>query len=394
MDYTVFTGARIFDGDRFHDDSALVVGDGQVQAIAARNSLPEGGVRVELEGGVLAPGFIDAQVNGGGGRLLNEDPSPTSMYTIAEGHRRYGTTSLLPTLITDIAAATTRAIEAAIEAVKADRGVVGLHLEGPHLSPARKGAHLPELMRPVEDGDVATFIRAREAIGTLLVTIAAEQVTPRQVQALNEGGVIVSLGHSDCTADAADALFDAGARGVTHLYNAMSQLGHRSPGLVGAALDHPRTWCGMIADGHHVDPRALRVALRAKRGEGKLFFVTDAMSLVGSDADSFELNGRTVYREKGGFCSKVVLADGTLAGSDVDMASTVRYGVGMLELPLAEALRMATSYPARFLRLTDRGHLSPGARADLVHINDDIEATATWTAGAAKSVGTGPETSV
>jgi N-acetylglucosamine-6-phosphate deacetylase len=303
------------------------------------------------------------------------------MYVIAEAHRRYGTTALLPTLITDVASASTAAIEAAIEAVKANRGVAGLHLEGPHLSPARKGAHLAELMRPVEDSDVRIFIKAREAIGTLLVTMAAEQVTERQVQALNEGGVIVSIGHSDCTAEAADARFDAGARGVTHLFNAMSQLGHRTPGLVGASIDHPGCWCGIIADGHHVDPRSLRTALRAKRGEGRLFFVTDAMSLVGSDKDSFTLNGRTVYRKAGGYCSKVVLADGTLAGSDVDMASSIRYGVDVLELSLAEALRMATSYPARFLKLADRGHLSPGARADLAHINDAIEVTATWLAG-------------
>lgn len=383
MDYKVFTGARIFDGERLHEDSALVVSGSRVQAITARNNLPEGAEVIALDGGVLSPGFIDAQVNGGAGRMLNDDPSPESMYRIAEGHRPYGTTSLLPTLITDIGAATTAAIEAATEAVKANRGVAGLHLEGPHLSPARKGAHLPELMRPVEDSDVKTFIAAREAIGTLLITMAAEQVTERQVRALNEAGVIVSLGHSDCTADAADKLFDAGARGVTHLFNAMSQLGHRSPGLVGAAIDHPASWVGIIADGHHVDPRALRIALRAKRGEGKLFFVTDAMSLVGSTDDSFTLNGRTVYRQAGGFCSKVVLADGTLAGSDVDMASTIRYGVGMLELSLAEALRMATSYPARFLRLADRGHLWPGARADLVHINDAIEVTSTWLGGQA-----------
>lgn len=385
MEYTIFKGARIFDGERFHDDSALIVGNGRVHAIAAINDVPQQAQVVELSGGVLSPGFIDAQVNGGGGRMLNDEPSAESMYMIAEGHRPYGTTSLLPTLITDVAQATTAAIEAATEAVKANRGVAGLHLEGPHLSPARKGAHLAELMRPVEDSDVKNFIRAREAIGTLVVTIAAEQVTERQVRALSEGGVIVSLGHSDCTAEAADARFDAGARGVTHLYNAMSQLGHRAPGLLGAAIDHPGPWCGVIADGHHVDQRALRIALRAKRGEGRLFFVTDAMSLVGTDLDSFTLNGRTVYRQRGGYCSKLTLSDGTLAGSDVDMASTIRYGVNILELPLAEALRMATSYPARFLRLTDRGHLAPGTRADLVHINDAIEVTATWLAGQASA---------
>jgi N-acetylglucosamine-6-phosphate deacetylase len=161
----------------------------------------------------------------------------------------------------------------------------------------------------------------------------------------------------------------------------MSQLGHRAPGLVGAAIDHPSVWCGIIADGHHVDPKALRTALRAKRGEGKLFFVTDAMSLVGSEKDSFTLNGRTVRRERGGFCSKLVLSDGTLAGSDVDMASTIRYGVTYLELTLAEALRMATLYPARFLNLEGYGHLSPGARADLVHLTDALEVTRTFISG-------------
>jgi len=380
MPHKIFTGARIFDGERFHDERALIVKDGRVEAIVGLNDLPEGDV-VTLAGGVLSAGFIDAQVNGGGGRMLNDEPSPNSMYMIADGHRPYGTTALLPTLITDTAEATAAAIAAAKSAVKTNRGVAGLHLEGPHLAPARKGAHLAELMRPVEDRDVKSFIAAREEIGTLLVTMAAEQVTVSQVRELSEAGVIVSIGHSDSTSEAAEARFDAGARGVTHLFNAMSQLAHRAPGLVGAAIDHPSVWCGIIADGHHVDPKALRTALRAKRGEGKLFFVTDAMSLVGSEMDTFTLNGRTVRRERGGFCSKLVLSDGTLAGSDVDMASTIRYGVTYLELTLAEALRMATLYPARFLKLADRGQLSPGARADLVHFTDAIEVTATWLNG-------------
>ena len=376
----IFSGARIFDGERFHDDKALVVADGRVETIAPLNDLPEGDP-IELDGGILSAGFIDAQVNGGGGRMLNDEPSPASMYTIAAGHRPYGTTSLLPTLITDTARATAAAIDAAKQAVHENRGVAGLHLEGPHLAPARKGAHLAELMRPVEDSDVSALTEAAQAIGTLLVTMAAEQVTEKQVRALSEAGIIVSIGHSDCTSEAAEARFDAGARGVTHLFNAMSQLGHRTPGLVGAALDHPAVWCGIIADGHHVDPKALRTALRAKRGEGKLFFVTDAMSLVGSKENSFTLNGRTVRRETGGFCSKLVLSDGTLAGSDVDMASAIRYGITYLDLSLAEALRMATLYPARFLGIADRGRLAPGLRADLVHMTDGIEVKQTWISG-------------
>ena len=380
MPRKIFSGARIFDGERFHDDKALVVSDGRIETIVGLNDLPDGET-ITLDGGILAPGFIDAQVNGGAGRMLNDEPSPASMYRIAEGHRPYGTTSLLPTLITDTGEATAAAIGAAKDAVKTDRGVAGLHLEGPHLAPARKGAHLAELMRPVEDRDVKALSAAAEAIGTLLVTMAAEQVTVRQVRELNEAGVIVSIGHSDCTSEAAEARFDAGARGVTHLFNAMSQLGHRTPGLVGAAIDHPAVWCGIIADGHHVDPKALRTALRAKRGEGKLFFVTDAMSLVGSAENSFTLNGRTVRRETGAFCSRLVLSDGTLAGSDVDMASAIRYGLTYLDLSLSEALRMATLYPARFLKLDDRGRLAPGLRADLVHMSDGIKVNQTWISG-------------
>lgn len=378
---SAIAGARIFDGERFHESSALVFSDGKVEAIMPETELCKAHQVERLAGGVLAPGFIDAQVNGGGGRMLNDAPTPETMFVIAEGHRKFGTTSLLPTLITDTMPVRDRAIEAAVEAVKADKGVVGLHLEGPHLAPARKGAHLAELMRPVDDADIALYIHTAEQIGTLLVTLAAEQVTPQQVRRLSDAGVIVSIGHSDATASEAFDRFDAGARSVTHLYNAMSQIGHRAPGLVGAALDHPDIWCGIVADGHHVDPLALRLALRAKRGDAHLFFVTDAMALVGSDKQSFEINGRSVKRVPGGICSKLVLADGTIAGSDLDMASAIRFGVAELELTLGQALRMASFYPARYLRLSDRGLLRPGMRMDAVHLDDGLFAKATWRSG-------------
>ncbi|MGU3399591.1 N-acetylglucosamine-6-phosphate deacetylase [Brucellaceae bacterium D45D] len=378
---SAIAGARIFDGERFHDGSALVFSDGKVEAIVPEADLAEAHQVERLNGGILAPGFIDAQVNGGGGRMLNDAPTPETMFVIAEGHRKFGTTSLLPTLITDTMPVRDRAIEAAVEAVKADKGVAGLHLEGPHLAPARKGAHLAELMRPVDDADIALYIHTAEQIGTLLVTLAAEQVTPQQVRRLSDAGVIVSIGHSDTTAVQAFARFDAGARSVTHLYNAMSQIGHRAPGLVGAALDHPDIWCGIVADGHHVDPLALRLALRAKRGDAHLFFVTDAMALVGSDKQSFEINGRSVKRVEGGICSKLVLADGTIAGSDLDMASAIRFGVAELELTLGQALCMASLYPARYLRLADRGLLRPGMRMDAVHLDDGLFAKATWRLG-------------
>lgn len=383
MGFQLLRGARVFDGNRFHEQTAVLVEGGKIaRLVQSGDALPVDTEIIDLQGGILAPGFIDAQVNGGGGAMLNDGPTPEIMFTIAAGHRPYGTTSLLPTLITDVAAVTEQALAAAVDAVKADRGVAGLHLEGPHLAPAKKGAHLAELMRPVTDADIQVLIATAQKIGCLLVTMASEQVTPEQVRELAEGGVIISIGHSDSSYEAAMARFDAGARGVTHLFNAMSQFGHRAPNLVGATLDHPSVWGGIIADGHHVEPAALRVALRAKRGQGRLFFVTDAMSLVGSGRDSFQLNGRTVHRVEGGYCPKLVLEDGvTLAGSDLDMASGIRYGIAMLDLSTEEALRMATSYPAEFLRLTDRGVIAPKKRADLVWLDDQCHVRATWIAG-------------
>lgn len=377
------TGARIFDGARFHENSKLLITNGTIEAIVPASEMAGDRQQIKLAGGVVAPGFIDAQVNGGGGRMLNDDPTPASMYMIAEGHRPFGTTSLLPTLITDADGVAGQAIDAAVEAVAANRGVAGLHLEGPHLAPSRKGTHLAKYMRPLEANDVERLSAAATQIGTLVATLAAEQVTEAQVRSLTEAGVIVCLGHTDTDAPSAQRLFDAGARGVTHLFNAMSGLGHRQPGLVGAALDHPDVWGGIIADGHHVDPLALRVALRAKRGPGRLFFVTDSMSLVGQERDHFTLNGRKIWRQQGGYCSRLALEDGTLAGSDLDMASAVRFGIAYLDLSLEEALRMASVYPADFLRLHDRGRLMRGMRADLVHLGDDLHVRHTWLGGTA-----------
>ncbi|TYR30569.1 N-acetylglucosamine-6-phosphate deacetylase [Mesorhizobium microcysteis] len=378
MSRTAITGARIFDGERCHDDSHLIVEDGRIIALA-RGAAPAGLSVTDLAGGILSPGFIDVQVNGGGGVLLNENPTAEGMGAIAAAHRRYGTTALLPTLITDTRERTAATIEAAIAAQVP--GVIGLHLEGPHLDPARKGAHLAELMRPLKDDDIALYASAAEKLGSLMVTLAPRNATPEAVARLAKAGVIVSLGHAECTADEAEALFDAGARGATHLYNAMSPLTHREPGLVGAVLTRGDVWTGIIADGHHVDPRALEVAFAAKAGPARIFLVTDAMSLVGSDEDEFQLNGRTVRRHRGDFCPRLTLEDGTLAGSDIDMASSLRFLVAKTGMSVEDTLRRATADPADFLRIGDvRGRLVPGARADLVHLDDDLNVKSVWLA--------------
>jgi N-acetylglucosamine-6-phosphate deacetylase len=258
-------------------------------------------------------------------------------------------------------------------------GFLGLHLEGPHLSVARKGAHDPALIRPMDEGDLVALLAARQRLPNLLTTVAAETVTPNQITRLTEGGVIVSIGHSNATYVAAKAAAEAGASMVTHLFNAQSQIGNREPGVVGAALDLGGLWAGLIADGIHVDAATIGIALRAKRGPGRVFLVTDAMSPTGTDTASFELTGRMVYRKDGA----LRLADGTLAGADLTMIDAVAYMHKTLGLPLEEALRMASLYPAEAIGIDgERGTLAPSKRADFVHLGDDLEMRRTVIGGA------------
>lgn len=379
---TALCGADIFDGGRLRSGHALLIDGARIADVVPIDAVPADMARIDLDGGLLAPGFIDAQVNGGGGVMLNDGPDEAAMAAIARAHRSFGTTGLLPTLITDEPAATAAAIAAASRAVTSVPGVIGLHLEGPHLAPARKGAHVPSLMRPLTEADADQYMAAREAIGVLMVTVAVEQAPPRLIRRLADAGVIVSLGHSDADYDTAMRAFDAGARCVTHLFNAMSPFGHRAPGLVGAALDSASAWCGIIADGHHVHPASLSAALRAKRAPGRCFLVTDAMSTVGADGDGFLLNGRPAQRRNG----RLELADGTLAGSDIDMAASVRFAVRHLGVGLDEALRMASLFPAMALRIDDvRGRLAAGMAADVVRLNPaDLTVLDTWIGGSRK----------
>lgn len=378
-DRFALTGARIFDGDDWHDNAALVVRDGLVEAILAAGAIASGIRKVETGGGMLAPGFVDLQVNGGGGVMLNDHPDVASIETICRAHAPFGTTALLPTLITDTPAITAAAIAAGAEAARQKLpGFLGLHLEGPHLSVARKGAHDPALIRPMLDADQAALIAARKKLPVLLTTIAPESVEPTRVSALTKAGVIVSLGHSDTGYANARAFADAGASVVTHLFNAMSQIGNREPGLAGAAIDIGTLFAGIIADGIHVDPATMIIALRAKQGPGKILLVTDAMATIGTDMTSFTLNGRIIYRKDG----SLRLADGTLAGADLDMISAVRYVHRIVGLDLSEALRMASLYPAQAIGQSHRlGRFANGTAADIVALSDDLDIRDVWIGG-------------
>jgi N-acetylglucosamine-6-phosphate deacetylase len=311
--------------------------------------------------------------------MLNDGPSVDKIRTICAAHASFGTTALLPTLITDTREITAAAIAAGAQATRENvPGFLGLHLEGPHLSLARKGAHDPALIRPMEDEDQAALIAARAKMPVLLTTVAPESVDLRQMKTLSGAGIIVSLGHTDTSYRNAIAASAAGASMATHLFNAMSQLGNREPGLAGAVLDSGELWAGLIADGFHVDPASMGIALRAKQGPAKIFLVTDAMATIGTDLKSFTLNGREIRRENG----RLTLADGTLAGADLDMISAVRFIHETVGLELGEALRMASLYPAEAVRQSHRmGRLAKGLAGNLVHLSETLAVRGVWIDG-------------
>lgn len=343
-----FRNGRIFDGTQLLDGQVARFEDGQIAFLGPQAEAPRAGENIDLGGDILFPGYVDLQVNGGDGILFNADPSVSTLRRMAGAHRSLGVTALLPTLITDTVEITRAAI-AATRAAIAERvpGIVGLHLEGPHLSVARKGAHDAALIRPMEAGDVQMLLEAALALPVLKITVAPESITEEQVTTLTKAGVLVSLGHSDAGFETCQRYFAAGARCVTHIFNAMSQLGNREPGLVGAALANGAVSAGLIADAVHVHPATIHAAWQAKTGPGRIFLVSDAMAVAGSDAVEFELGGRLIRRRNG----ILTLEDGTLAGADLDLTTAVRTMVERVGIPIADALRAATRTPANMIGL-------------------------------------------
>jgi N-acetylglucosamine-6-phosphate deacetylase len=334
---------------------------------------------VDLQGHLLVPGFIDAQVNGGGGLLFNDDPSVETIAAIARAHRSFGTTGFLPTLISDDLDVVVNAIEAVREAIaRGVPGVLGIHIEGPFLNAERRGVHDASKLRAL-DGEAVKLLTRLHG-GITMVTLAPERTTPAYIRQLSEAGVIVSAGHTNATFAELQPAFAAGLRGFTHLFNAMSQLGNREPGAVGAALAHDASWCGLIVDGHHVHPEVMKLALRAKRHD-RFLLVSDAMPSVGAEKKDFVLNGQPITVSD----NRCVDPEGRLAGADLDMASAVRNAVQMLGLGVADAVRMASINAAEFLGLKDVGRIAPGQRANLVQLDGELQVLETWIDGRSRT---------
>jgi N-acetylglucosamine-6-phosphate deacetylase len=376
---SALVNGRVLTAEGLVSGTVVLISGSRIEALTnLEDSRCRDAVRVDLQGRLLLPGFIDVQVNGGGGVLFNDDPSLESIRAIGAAHRRFGTTGFMPTLISDDLDTIGQAIAAVQSALDSGvPGVLGIHIEGPFLNWARRGVHDEKHLRLLESGLVSLLCRLRS--GRTLLTLAPEMTTTDMIAALAAAGVLISAGHSNATYTETTAAIAHGVRGFTHLFNAMARLEPRQPGIAGAALYDTGTWCGIIVDGHHVDPVMLKLALRCKRHD-RFMLITDAMPPVGSSLSSFVLQGKTITVVDG-VCSD---ANGTLAGTALDMATAVRNAVSLLDLNIAEAARMASEYPAEFLGLgAELGRIAPGYRANLTLLNDELKVQRTWIEGVA-----------
>jgi N-acetylglucosamine-6-phosphate deacetylase len=378
-----FVGATIFDGFNRHLNSALIIMNGKVVEIIPEEKVDPTTDQIVLAGGLLTPGFVDLQVNGGGGVLFNDNPSLENLKTICEAHAKLGTTSIMPTLISDSPEVHKRAISVIIDALYYPiKGLVGLHLEGPHLAVARKGAHEERFIRPMKELDCLELESLANKVRNLMLTIAPEAVLPQQITRLSNAGAVISLGHTDCTFNQAADAVDAGATCATHLFNAMSPFGSREPGLVGAVLNSGKLFSGIIADGFHVNKISINLALQAKKAPGALFLVSDSMSTVGSEQTHFFLNDRLITRSQG----KLILEDGALAGADISLSDAVRYMVNEVGILQDDAIRMASLIPAKVLGMeSEIGCLMPDAQADFLWMKNDLEIEKVWVGGKEQS---------
>ncbi|PHZ84805.1 N-acetylglucosamine-6-phosphate deacetylase [Paremcibacter congregatus] len=362
---------HIFDGETLRQDVPVTVSDGRIVAFEGCAGAEE--IRLH---GMLAPGFVDVQVNGGGGYLFNNAPDLETLKVMGAAHAAFGTTGFMPTLVTDDIAVMQQAADAVAVALAQNLpGVLGIHFEGPHLAGARKGIHPENHIRELSEQELIVY--ARNDLGDKMITLAPETVAPDVIAVLVGLGVKVCLGHSNADYETTQAALAAGATGFTHLFNAMSRLNSRDPGMVGAALLDPDSWCGIILDGHHVHAGTARLAHHAKP-KGKMMLVTDAMSLIGTQEESFPFFGELIFRDG----DRLANGDGVLAGSHLDMTTAVRNAVTYLGIEYEEALRMASLYPAEFLGQDQtRGRLTVGGAADFILMKDDRTIQGTWIGG-------------
>jgi N-acetylglucosamine-6-phosphate deacetylase len=367
---------RIFTNESWLTNQAIIIDGDKITAICAAGSLPSHVTKtIDLQQQRLVPGFIDTQVNGGGGVLFNDAPSLATLRTMSAAHRRFGTTGFYPTLISDDLSVVETAILAVRQAIEENvPGVLGIHIEGPFLNPERKGVHDASKFKIIDEA--AFNLLTSLDVGKTLITIAPELTTPQMIQRFVNAGVIVAAGHSAANYAQTKIALDAGLRSFTHLFNAMTPFTSREPGMVGAALEDKNSWCGIIADGFHVHPASLKVAHQAK-AKGKMILVTDAMPSVGAINKNFMLNNELISHENG----KLTTAAGTLAGSNLTMISAVINAINFLGITLDEAIRMASAYPAAMMGEKYLGGIKVGYTANMILIDESLQLIRSWISG-------------
>jgi N-acetylglucosamine-6-phosphate deacetylase len=374
---SVFYNGSIFTGEEVLTSHALIIDKDQVSEIIDVDDIPESITnRYDLKGNMLVPGFIDLQVNGGGGIMFNSEPNVETIKRMVQGHQRFGTTGMMPTLITTSFEEMEKAISAVEQAISENiPGVLGIHLEGPFLSEVKKGAHDASKFCTIDEKGFAIMTSAR--LGKTIVTIAPELTDDDTISSLNKKGIIICAGHTNANYQQTMQAIDAGLHGFTHLYNAMTPLESRMPGMVGAAISDERTWFGIIADGYHMHSSAFKIAVKAKQ-QGGAILVTDAMATVGSFSDTFILDNEEIKSING----KCVNSSGSLAGSDLNMNQAVKNAISFANISWQEAVRMASLYPAKALGLDHvYGKIKKGYKANFLILNDELDVRSTWING-------------
>jgi N-acetylglucosamine-6-phosphate deacetylase len=373
---TALIKGKIFTGEQWLTNQAVIIDGEHITDICPAEKLPASvSQTIDLQGQRLIPGLIDTQVNGGGGVLFNHSPTAEALRVMGAAHRRFGTTGFYPTLISDDLEIVAQAI-AAVEQAITDKvpGVLGIHLEGPFLNPERKGVHNAEKFKTIDEAAFKLLTSLK--VGKTLITIAPELTTPEMIRRLADTGIIVAAGHSAANYDQTKIALNAGVTSFTHLFNAMTPFTSREPGMVGAVLEDKHSWCGIIADGFHVHPAAIKVAHQAK-APGKMVLVTDAMPSVGAEDKSFNLYGEQIFYSEG----KLTTASGTLAGSDLDMLAAVRNSIQLCGIDTDEAIRMASTYPAAMMGEKNLGAIQPGFIAGMILIDDNYQLLRSWING-------------
>jgi len=373
---TALVNGKIFTGEDWLIDHAVIIDHEKITAVCHYNNLPAAiPVTIDLQGERLIPGLIDTQVNGGGGLLFNDAPEVETLRIMGKAHRQFGTTGFYPTLISDDLQVVAQAI-AAVDAALQEKvpGVLGIHLEGPFLNPERKGVHDASKFKIIDEAAFELLTSLKR--GKTLITIAPELTTPEMIHRFTQANLVVAAGHSAASYEQTKTALDAGLSSFTHLFNAMTPLTSREPGMVGAALENDHAWCGVIVDGYHVHPSTLKIAHRAK-AIGKMVLVTDAMPSVGAADKNFMLNGQWIECRNG----KLATATGTLAGSDLNMLAALKNTVEMLGISPEEAIRMASTYPAAMMGESTLGTIKAGYNASMILIDDNYRLLRSWING-------------